>query len=143
MNLILSDVEETITIVDVDVEGGGESVRVRSQSPSHHPVAFEPCTELTFVCCRVCADGQAQRGDAVRSRGWSHLGELSRLLPWHLAPVPHASSKGLVRSPSTLPVEGHERLSNQPVYQSIVPTRQARSAGLQRRINELNPTFLS
>lgn len=28
MNLILSDVEETITIVDID-EAGGESVRVR------------------------------------------------------------------------------------------------------------------
>ena len=33
MNLILSDVEETITIVDVDVEGGGESVRVRCTPP--------------------------------------------------------------------------------------------------------------
>lgn len=32
MNLILSDVEETITIVDVDEATGAESVRVRSSS---------------------------------------------------------------------------------------------------------------
>lgn len=41
MNLIMSDVVETVTIVDVDEETGAESLRVRPQ--------FQTCPELSLL----------------------------------------------------------------------------------------------
>lgn len=49
MNLILSDVEETITIVDIDEASGAESVRVR---PRNH---LRPRTTVLVFLCIVAA----------------------------------------------------------------------------------------
>lgn len=65
MNLILSDVEETIMVVDVEgaPEGQG-TVKVGLQSTLHSPPVID---------C-VCSGCKTKNGDAVCERGWCDFG---------------------------------------------------------------------
>lgn len=67
MNLILSEVEETISIVDVNDEGVAEGIRVSS-----HFLQYGHQLMVCFVADRNKADG-----DAIRPRRCSDHGEIS------------------------------------------------------------------
>ena len=66
MNLILSDVEETIMIVD-QIEGAPEGHTTVNVSLLH--------ADPFNMCNRKPPDREAQNGHAFRSRRWRHISE--------------------------------------------------------------------
>jgi hypothetical protein len=69
MNLILSDVEETITLVDVGDDGAVTGVRVS-------PLTWASNEEEETNICLAIAECCEKHGDAVRSRGRRDHGKL-------------------------------------------------------------------
>lgn len=99
MNLILSEVEETISIVDVNEEGVAEGIRV-----SFHCLRSDHLLISSSTSDRNKADG-----DAVRSRRCSDHGETSGLFVHNVILTPRACWPDCASCPIIHEYSSHSR----------------------------------